>query len=170
MQQEPNPYAPPEAPLADAVSESALAGRLERLAAAFIDGLIALAIIGPLSYVGGYWSYTMEAAMRGEKPALSIQLLWAVIGFVAFVLIQGYPLHKSAQTWGKRVLRIRIVDLQGRQPSLGHLLTLRYLPVHVVSQIPIVNIIATLVNALLIFRNDRRCGHDLIAKTRVIKM
>lgn len=169
MQQDSNPYAPPQSKSAEPASSGILAGRMERLIAAIIDGVIGLAILWPLMYVGGYWSHMMNAAMRGERPNLSTQLLWAAIALVMFLLVQSYPLHKSAQTWGKRVLRIRIVDLNGRQPSLLHLVVFRYLPINVVNQIPILNIIAHLSNALLIFRADRRCGHDHIAKTRVVK-
>jgi len=169
MNQEHNPYAASSVPLVDSERDAVLAGRGERLAAALIDGLIAMAILFPAMYFGGYWAMAFEAGMRGEQVPLLTQIIWAGIGFVVFVLVQGYPLHRTAQTWGKRVLGIRIVGLQGEQPTLIHLLTARYLPVHVVSQLPILNIVANLVNVLLIFRNDRRCGHDLIAKTRVVK-
>ena len=46
---------------------------------------------------------------------------------------------------------------------------LRYLPVQLAGAIPLVGPIIGLVNILMIFRGDRRCGHDLIAGTRVVK-
>ena len=33
---------------------------------------------------------------------------------------------------------------------------------------PIIGIVGSLVNVLLIFREDHRCGHDLAAGTRVV--
>ena len=57
----------------------------------------------------------------------------------------------------------------GEVPPFGKLIGLRYLPLMVVSVIPIPLIqIAGLIDALFIFRADRRCVHDLMAGTRVI--
>ena len=160
-----NPYQAPGAVVADADMGGQLAGRGTRFGAAFLDGLILMAIIWPLMYVGGYWS----AIASGQQPGLGMQLLWIIIGMAVFVLVQGYPLHATGQTWGKRILGIRIVDLQEQKPSLGKLLGQRYLPFHVISGIPMFGPLLALVNVLLIFRGDKRCGHDLVAGTKVIK-
>jgi uncharacterized RDD family membrane protein YckC len=40
----------------------------------------------------------------------------------------------------------------------------------VLQQIPVVNFILPLLDALFIFREDRRCIHDLIAGTKVIQL
>jgi uncharacterized RDD family membrane protein YckC len=37
-------------------------------------------------------------------------------------------------------------------------------------QMPVVNLILPLLDALFIFREDRRCIHDLIAGTKVIQL
>ena len=159
-----NPYQAPAAVVADNGADAELAGRGTRFGAAFIDGLLMIAVVLPLMYVGGYF----EAAASGNI-GLGLMLLWALIGLAVFALVQGYPLHQSGQTWGKRLLGIRIVDLAGQKPGLGTLLGKRYLPVQVVSSIPLLGGVLSLVNVLLIFRDDRRCGHDLIAGTRVVK-
>jgi uncharacterized RDD family membrane protein YckC len=39
-----------------------------------------------------------------------------------------------------------------------------------VGVLPFVGPLLSIVNVLLIFRDDRRCGHDLIAGTRVVKL
>lgn len=169
-----NPYQPPEAridqppPLPDSPDDQVLAGRGARLGAAIIDTIILLVILMPLLFVGGYFTYVMEAAQRGEDVGLGYALLSAVAGFVVFVLVQGWPLHTSGQTWGKRLLQIKIVDLEGRKPSLGRLLGARYFPMQAVGSIPLIGGVLGLVNVLFIFRNDRRCVHDLIAGTRVV--
>jgi uncharacterized RDD family membrane protein YckC len=49
------------------------------------------------------------------------------------------------------------------------LLGLRYLPVQLITNVPLAGPVLNLVNVLMIFRGDRRCGHDLIAGTRVVK-
>lgn len=159
-----NPYQAPGAVVADTVSESELAGRGTRFGAAIIDGVLMVAIIFPLMYLAGYF----QAATTGQA-GFGLQLVWALIGLAVFAVVQGYPLHQSGQTWGKRILGIRIVDLAGQKPSLGMLLGKRYLPVQAVSAVPVLGTVLALVNVLLIFRGDRRCGHDLIAGTKVVK-
>jgi len=160
-----NPYGSPEAVVAD-VSATDLAGRGERFGAAIIDTIILLVIVLPLMVLGGYWETAMAAA--GEVPLLTT-LLWAAIGFAVFVVVQWIPLNASGQTWGKRMLGIRIVDMDGEKPPIGRLIALRYLPVQVATNVPVVGLLLATVNVLLIFRSDRRCGHDLIAGTRVVK-
>lgn len=165
-----NPYADPTTRIADAADgpPDALAGRGVRLGAAILDGLLLLAIALPIQWFGGFLPAVMNASRSGYSLPFTTLLLWGAIGIAIFIAVQGLPLHRTGQTWGKRVLDIRIVDLQGNKPPLLRLLALRYLPLQIVSQIPVLGVIAALVNPLLIFRADRRCGHDLIAGTKVI--
>ena len=126
--------------------------------------LILLVILIPLMVMGGYFS----GFMTGQQPGMATQLMWAALGFVIFVLVQGYPLSQSGQTWGKKALKMKIVDLDGRQPSFATLIAKRYLPVQAISAVPVVGGLFGLVNVLFIFREDRRCIHDLIAGTQVV--
>jgi len=162
---EQNPYGSPEAVVAD-FAESSLAGRGERLGAAIIDTIILLVIMLPLMFFGGYWQVAMSAG--GEVPFLTT-VLWALVGLAVFVAVQWVPLNANGQTWGKRMLGIRIVDMDGDKPPIVQLICLRYLPIQLASNIPVIGIVVALVNVLLIFRADRRCGHDLIAGTQVVK-
>lgn len=166
--EEQNPYRGPDAVVAQLQGVDELAGRGTRFGAAFLDGIILLVIIVPLMYLGGYWKAAMSAAQAGQQVSIGLTLTWAAVGFLVFVLVQGFPLHASGQTWGKRVTSIKIVDLDGNKPALGRLLGLRYLPVQLVTNVPLVGPLVALVNVLLIFRADHRCGHDLIAGTRVV--
>ena len=162
---EQNPYGSPEAVVAE-VGDTHLAGRGERLGAAIIDTIILLVILVPLMFVGGYWQAAMSAG--GEVPLMTT-LLWAAVGFAVFVVVQWVPLNANGQTWGKRMLGIRIVDMDGAKPPIGRLIGLRYLPVQVATNVPLIGMVLALVNVLLIFRGDRRCGHDLVAGTQVVK-
>ncbi|MGN7725454.1 RDD family protein [Luteimonas sp. 22616] len=154
--------------MAEFSSGDELAGRWARLGAAIIDGIIMLAVVMPVMYMGGYMQAATAAAQAGEQVPFGTTLMWAVIGFVIFVVVQGFPLNATGQTWGKKALKIKIVDLAGNKPPLGRLLGLRYLPIQVASNVPMIGPVLALVDVLLIFRNDRRCGHDLIAGTRVV--
>lgn len=127
-----------------------------------------MVVVLPLMYVGGYFDVVMEAARQRQQVGVGFTILWVLIGFTTIAAIQGYPLHATGQTWGKRVLKIKIVDLAGNKPPLLTLLTRRILPIHVAGAIPFIGPLLTLIDTLLIFRNDRRCAHDLIAGTKVV--
>jgi uncharacterized RDD family membrane protein YckC len=102
------------------------------------------------------------------QPSFGKQALWQVIGFAVFVAVQGYPLATAGQTWGKRLLKLKIVDLEGRKPSLLKLLAVRYFANRVIVAIPLVGPLYSIADPLIIFGKDRRCLHDHIAGTRVV--
>ena len=161
-----NPYAPPDANVevdADEVTE--LAGLGARLGGAIIDGIIAMVVVLPIIFLVGFW----DAMMTGSESGMI--LVWSfLITFGAFILIHGYPLATRGQTIGKIAMQTRIVSVQdGKILPFGKVVGLRYLPVSVITQIPLIGGIFGLINVLFIFREDRRCVHDLIAGTKVIK-
>ena len=166
--EEQNPYRSPDAVVAE-VSANDLAERGTRFGAAFIDGLILVALILPMMFLGGYFRAAMAAAETGEQVGFGTTLMWALVSFITFVVLQYVPLNATGQTWGKKFLGIKIVDMAGAKPSIGVLLLKRYLPWNVGVNIPFIGPLLGLANVLMIFRGDRRCGHDLIAGTKVVK-
>ena len=160
-----NPYDAPGAIVADIDGPQAqLADRGMRLVAAIIDGLLLLVILVPAMFMGGY----VSSIMSGVQPTFLNQMQWSLIGFIIFLVIQGFPLYSNGQTWGKKALGMKIVDLQGNKPEFGRLVALRYLSTQVIGLIPVLGVIYGFVNVLFIFGNDRRCLHDKIAGTRVV--
>jgi len=163
--QDNNPYAAPNAVVGDAQgTEQVLAGRGMRLVAFIIDTIILALILIPVMLVGGI----LAMLMSGEEPGFGTTLMIGVASFVLFVLVQGYPLSATGQTWGKKALGMKIVDLAGNKPEFGKLIALRYLTTQVIGMIPVVGFLYWLVNVLFIFGDDRRCIHDKIAGTRVV--
>jgi uncharacterized RDD family membrane protein YckC len=160
-----NPYQRPQAPV-DIAPDDGLqpAGRLSRLAAAIVDTIIALVILLPIMFAGGYFSTLDQGG-----PGLLAQIAWGVVGFAVFIAIHYIPLKNDGQTWGKKVAGIRIVDMEGQTPALGVLLGKRYLFSGGIGLIPLVGGLLSLVNVLFIFRGDRRCVHDLVADTQVVQ-
>ena len=158
-----NPYAPPESDVT--VDESSmLASRWRRLGGAIIDSILSMLVIVPTMIYTGIW----EKSMAGE-PELADNLLLTGVAFVAFLVMQGYLLATSGQTIGKRLVGTRIVSIEDEKIlSLGKVIGLRYLPLWVGSQVPIVGPFVGLIDVLFIFRSDKRCVHDLIAGTKVI--
>jgi uncharacterized RDD family membrane protein YckC len=162
-----NPYAPPQAPVSDSHFEGGqeLAGRGTRLAAAIIDGLILGLIIWPYVMSTDYWTRATQGQI-GTSDLLQVSL----VGLIGFLVLHGYLLHKYGQTIGKRLLGIRIVcAADGQLVSLGRIFGLRYVPIQIAGIIPVIGNILPLIDVLFIFREDRRCLHDFIAGTRVVK-
>ena len=125
------------------------AGRGTRLGAVVLDGLLWLA------------AYVLLFLMKFS----TIVGILGVLAFIALAVVQIYLLTKVGQTIGKRWLDIRIVKVStaengGFVPNV----LLRVVVNSILSAVPIY----ALVDALFIFREDRRCIHDLIAGTRVI--
>ena len=161
-----NPYATPEAEVSvpdGGVDELASLGA--RFGGAIIDGVIAMATIWPAMYFFGLF----ERAMEGQQ-SMGDLVGGAVLGFALFLVINGYLLANRGQTVGKMLVKTRIVSVDDRKIlPIGKLILLRYLPVSVVAYVPLIGPILNLVNILFIFREDRRCVHDHIAGTVVIK-
>lgn len=160
-----NVYATPESNLEKPAQETELASRWARLGGALIDGILAIAITFPLMFAMGLWDKAMEQSITiGETVFL------AILGFVIFLMLHGYLLAKYGQTIGKRLVGTRIVSYETNEIfPLSRIFFLRFLPVSIAAQIPFIGGIFALVDILFIYRNDKRCVHDLIAGTKVIK-
>ncbi len=162
-----NPYLAPEASLtveADA-SVIELATRWQRFWAAILDAIIGAVCILPLMFAFGFFSY----AMSGGEPPFLIMVGFTALSFGVFALVHGYFLKRDGQTIGKKALGIKIVDLDNQVAPLQRVLLLRYLPLYAVGLIPILGQFLPLIDVLFIFGEDRRCVHDMIAGTKVIK-
>jgi uncharacterized RDD family membrane protein YckC len=161
-----NPYSAPQSVVADygQPAQIELAGRGMRLVGAIIDTIILMTLLVPIMFASGF----MSMAMSGQQPGFGFQAGMTVVSFVVFVLVQGYFLNQSGQTIGKKLLGMKIVDVDGNKPDFVKLLGQRYGVVYAVQLIPVLGSLFGLINVLFIFREDRRCIHDLIAGTRVV--
>jgi uncharacterized RDD family membrane protein YckC len=166
-----NPYAPS---LGDSLlpdeqyNNGQLATLSERFAGAFIDGIIGLAAGFPIGMALGLG----VGAVLGEGlvPNLVVQVLGGLVGIGLFLAIQGYFLATRSQTIGKMALGTKIVRDNGETIPFGELYTKRYLILQLVSIVPFVGGFVGLIDALLIFRSNRKCLHDDLAGTKVIKL
>ena len=109
------------------------------------------------------------AASTGEEGA--IYLLAAtglgVLGSLAVLGYQLYLLSTIGQTLGKRMMGIQVRRTDGSPVDLGRLILLRnFVPWFINSACGIF----FLVDALFIFGEERRCLHDQIADTIVVKV
>ncbi len=159
-------YSTPNSDLEDSsdVQVGELASRWKRLFAALIDTVIALAFSIPLMMVMGVW----DDAMNGIQPGFGTTLFMGALGVVFYVAVHGYFLATNGQSIGKKVLSIRIVDMNGELLPFAKLMGMRYAPVVVVSLIPFIGQYLITIESLFVFRKDKRCVHDLIAGTQVV--
>lgn len=160
-------YAPPQAlvrDIAPAGERGGLATRWQRLWATLIDVALAMAALWVVSVVTPWNPWTDAGG-----GWLSVQLLPAAAGFAIFLVLHGWLLAARGQTIGKALMKIRIARPDGTPASLGRLLGLRYGIGGVITIIPAAGQIFGIVDALLIFRAPRRCVHDYLADTVVLK-
>jgi uncharacterized RDD family membrane protein YckC len=163
-----NRYAPPQALVEDIAPEpgsNPLATRWARLGAALIDGLLLLGLMWVLSKVTPWTPFKMPDT--GE--VLSTKLVNAMLGALLFMTVNGYLLLRHGQTIGKKIVGLRIVRPNGEPVSPGRLLGGRYLVGWALSAVPVVGQAWGLIDALFIFRESRRCLHDSIADTIVVR-
>jgi uncharacterized RDD family membrane protein YckC len=156
------------------------ADRGSRLLAALLDTAVAAAALIPgVFFVGTEFLRIVLAASRGEQPDLSeidsgrfllgialLSLALLIVGIIQIVMIST-----RGQTIGKRICGIRIVrHRDGSKPGFVHGWVIRGLVPAVIGAIPWIGSIFTIVDVCFIFREDRRCLHDLMADTRVVKV
>ncbi|HWY72675.1 MAG TPA: RDD family protein [Burkholderiaceae bacterium] len=161
-------YAPPSANVADIASQQGalLASRWRRLFAIWIDGF-ALYALGVLLARAG-----LPTAWSKVSPNVTNLFAFnplALIDMVLFLLVNGYLLVDRGQTVGKAALGMRIVRPDGSKVSAARMLGLRYGVGFSSNLIPALGVLYGLVDCVMIFRKSRRCLHDEIADTIVVR-
>jgi len=136
------------------------ATRVERFVASLIDSLIMVIIILPLVYIGG--------GLDSNSSLLS-SFIYSIISIIIFMAINWSLLLTKGQTIGKKIMNIKIVKYDGSNIDKDTILK-RYGIYFGLGFIPFIGSILSLINVLLIFKADIRCGHDLIADTIVIQV
>lgn len=175
MQQPPplppsNPYAAPSARIDDFDSgQMELGDRLMRLVAKIVDWMIIMTVVAIIAIVAAIALPAMQKSGGSEEAVAIIVGSIALAAFLAILIVNLVLLHRYGQTIGKRLFKLRIVRVDGSHCSLLRIIFARWLPVTVLSAIPLLGYIFSLVDPLMIFRTDQRCMHDLIADTIVIK-
>lgn len=181
-----NPYSAPRATVVDPVANTTeLPSRWLRLAGALVDGFAGALVTMPIMWLAGK---LMSSA--GNGLSFAYQLGSMMLGFAVFLALHGWLLHANGQTIAKRLLGMKIVDIQTRaKPPLARLIGLRYLLPQIIYSLPQMIVLARgtirpgltpeflimmigpligLVGILLIFGKDKRPLHDWFAGTQVV--
>ena len=155
-----------EKPTVENVPEVKLASRWLRFWAVFIDVLIAVAIVIPIYLYTDYFQKIFETETADTAELIAV----TVYGWLVFLLLNGYLLHKKGQTIGKNIMEIAIVDMDGKQLGLFDIMIKRILPMNIFVYIPVIGQFIALLNYLFALRKNRRCLHDLIAGSQVVSV
>ena len=161
-----NPYAAPDAVVAEPVVEGIeLASRGTRFLAAFVDGLVFS--IPYFATIMAFPAFT--AGSLPEDVQLAIVGFVGLAGFVAVAVVNLVLLHRHGQTIAKRLFSIKVVRSDGTRCSLLRIVFARWLPVTLMTMVPLLGVIVWFADPLMIFREDHRCMHDHIADTIVVR-
>jgi uncharacterized RDD family membrane protein YckC len=176
-----NNYAPPKSVVADVASDSGpfeKATRGSRLGATMIDGLIMTIPFIPsyAALIGGAARQTL--LQPGHANVLTIWIamaatgIWFYIGVFLELIVAAVMtvlVHRNGQTIGKKLIGIKDVRSDGSRATLGRIFWLRYFVNTLFTVIPVVGSLYAFVDILMIFGQAKRCCHDYIADTIVIR-
>jgi len=148
-----------------------VAGFWRRLAAGIVDMLVLSSVFGilatlmalvlrhPLPRVSQLGpDYIVDMAVNGGVFAEAALAMLAILGFLYFFLFTAL----RGQTFGKHMMRVKVIDAYGQRPSMVRALTrtAAYLP----------SLVLLALGLLWIgFDREKRGLHDWIADTYVVK-
>jgi uncharacterized RDD family membrane protein YckC len=179
----PNNYAPPQSVVADISSIDVpfeKATRLSRFLAFIIDGVVFSIPLLPF-YIAGFGALMhartnpqafMATWLAGMLSA-GISLYIGSLFYMALIVVTIVLVYRNAQTIGKKLVGIKVARTDGSRASLARIFWLRNVVNSIVGMmlliVPLVGGFYSLVDSLMIFGEQRRCCHDYIADTIVIR-
>jgi len=167
---EQNPYQTPATDIGNGDTqriENELASPWIRLVATIVDTIIMMIFIIPIQIAMGIFDGFPEHMV---EPDFFTTITVLIASLLVYTIINGYTLHRNGQTLGKLIFKIKIVRTDFSKVTLSRIIFIRNVPMSLITQIPYVGmVIGVFVDPLLIFRKSRKCLHDNIADTVVIK-
>ena len=163
-----NPYAAPSREAdyeigrpAD-VADGILATPWQRWLGVFLDNLLFVPAVIP---------FLLLAATLEEERIEEIGPMALLFGpMLVVTIVQWFLIARNGQSIGKRIIRTRIVRLDGSNPGFVYGVLLRSWVLIGLQFIPLLGYFIGLADALFVFRRDRRTIHDHIAGTKVIQV
>lgn len=162
-----------------------LAGRGARTGAALVNAFLYLLATMPGSmYVTRRMLEKNPELAKGGFPRIEeLDLtavfegkMWIWAGIIAAIFLQSILIAVRGQNVGKMLVNARVVRADNGQPAgfVKGALARYIIPVMMVlvlnELLLVVGFLLLLVDYCFIFRDDRRCLHDLIAGTKVVKV
>ncbi len=172
-----NNYAPPKSEVADVVpGDDIKASRGSRLGASIIDSLIIF-----LPMVPAYMHAIPLIARAAPDAQRNVLAIWALIAstggwfyfgllwMVIMLVVNGILAYRNGQSIAKKWLGIKDVRTDGSRVSFARIFWLRNVLNGCISLIPLIGSFYGLIDALFIFGPAKRCVHDYIADTIVVR-
>ena len=161
-----------------------LAERGTRLLAASIDELILLGITLPM-LLGAIPTHAEMVSMQRDPELFDTEQLAGqmlsgmltgtgfkitVIALLAWCVVTAWLVATRSQTIGKSLLGIKVVRTDGSPASFARIFLLRNVVASLPGTLPYVGLLYLFfIDPLLIYRDSRKCVHDMIADTIVIR-
>jgi uncharacterized RDD family membrane protein YckC len=170
-----------------------LAERGARLLAASFDQLILLGIVLPMLF-GAIQTIVarvvpiVESAMSGDSANLRLidtetiasdatsamftgaGITVTVVALLIWCVITAWLVATRSQSIGKLLVGIKVVRTDGSPASFGRIILLRNVVSFLPSFLPFIGLLYQLViDPIFIFQDSRRCLHDMIADTIVVR-
>jgi uncharacterized RDD family membrane protein YckC len=145
-----------------------LASRWARLGAVLIDMIFVSIVTLPVAYFAGGFDGLSKTPPQQPPTIYTISI--TLFNIFVYGLINWSLLKSRGQTIGKYALDIKIIHINGSLLKPEHIILKRYLPFVLIPIIPIIGGVISIIGNLLIFGEEKRCLHDRIALTRVVKI
>ncbi|MFO7565134.1 MAG: RDD family protein [Enhygromyxa sp.] len=129
-----------------------------RLVARILDGLLYFGVVALMG---------VTSLVLGDNPAAAL----GGLGMMALTVYQWYLLSTRGQTLGKQWMKVRVVKVDGSPVDFVSAVLLRNWAINaltLVGSLLVLGSVLPLVDALMIFGDERRCLHDHLAGTKVI--
>jgi uncharacterized RDD family membrane protein YckC len=167
-----NPYTAPadtSTPVGQNDQGGELATPSSRLAAQIIDNLLFLAAAMPGGVVGAILGSSFQFGSDKDDSAIVMAGALGLLTGLLFYIYQCQLIAGTGQSLGKRWSHVRIALEGGEPPGFWRGVVLRSWALFLLRIIPGLGYIVNLVDSLMVFSEGRRCLHDRIAGTRVLK-
>lgn len=171
--------------------EVGIAGAGDRILAALLNQLFTFLIL--LMPFAGLIVFAIknEGRIVGSEEIVGLLLgmtsFWVgLAGILAYTVIQIYYMSRDGQSLGKKIMRIRVLKTDGRNPGFVGTVLVREIAWSVLVAIiaaviglavgdngeNAINLLAFLANFVLLFmvKRDRRTLYDILADTVVVKL
>lgn len=171
--------------------EVGIAGAGDRILAALLNQLFTFLIL--LVPFAGLIVFAIknEGRIVGSEEIVGLLLgmtsFWVgLAGILAYTVIQIYYMSRDGQSLGKKIMRIRVLKTDGRNPGFVGTVLVREIAWSVLVAIiaaviglavgengeNAINLLAFLANFVLLFmvKRDRRTLYDILADTVVVKL
>lgn len=171
--------------------EVTVAGAGDRILAALLNQLFTFLIL-LIPFVGLIvFAIKNEGRIVGSEEIVGLLLgmtsFWVgLAGILAYTVIQIYYMSRDGQSLGKKIMRIRVLKTDGRNPGFVGTVLVREIAWSVLVAIiaaviglavgdngeNAINLLAFLANFVLLFmvKRDRRTLYDILADTVVVKL